>query len=202
MSSSVKKSGAPCGTVEDADLPIDGQLRKFAGAERQRCGDMLAADMQHVAGLAARRSHGRRTRRARRSSASRDRTAPSNAAAHRQIGALPGPAMRPSDEHLPGLDVNGLPIGDRRSIERGGHDRARPGRSSRRNRSAASGPVSVISSAAALSALPTMRLARRCERSSIGPRRRNADIPIAEPARPILQARLRAGREHLDRCAA
>ena len=81
--------------------------------------------------------------------------------------------------------------------------RRRPARSpSSARRSAGSARSASISSPAAPSALPTARLARRKRRSSIGPRRRHADIPVAEPAGPILHGGLRAPAPAHRSCAA
>ena len=180
-------------TVDDADLPILRQRRRLGrvGIHRRRVAEMEhVAGLEHAGGVAAEGAereggpraehHGRR-----------------EAAAQRQVGALARPLDRADGERLarpdrerravrPGLAVEGEP--HRGARERHEGVRVEAQRRPRDGEFEGAGllPVADQSVGAA-------------EGAGIHrPARRHADLPQAQPAGQLLQARLRAGQQNLD----
>ena len=105
--------------VQHADLPAMGQTRFERGGKgaQARRGGVGGADMQHVArsqrapAVAAKFAEGK-------GRAAAEIFGNIDAAAHGDIGADAGPRHATELQHLPGLDGDRCPIGDRFAVER------------------------------------------------------------------------------------
>ena len=122
-----------------------------------------------------------------------------DAAAHGEVGAAAGAAhVRRARSVCAGRHVDGATSAAAARRRASRPCRRRSARSTASRGTAASARSTVNSSAGGAVGLPTQAVGEPERQRVHRPRRRHADVPVAEPAGIVLHGGLRAGVEHLD----